>query len=74
MLSILNFGKHFWISLSNLLIFLMGEHNSSVFYLKLLRRNTGLLWRQQVVECAHFNTSREVDDLITEVEVSNKDS
>ncbi|CAH8444753.1 unnamed protein product [Schistosoma margrebowiei] len=35
---------------------------------KLLRRNTGLLWRQQVVECAHFNTSREVDDLITEVE------
>ncbi|CAH8831685.1 unnamed protein product [Trichobilharzia szidati] len=35
---------------------------------KLLRRNTGLIWRQQVVECAHFNTSREVDDLITEVE------
>ncbi|KAH9594410.1 Xenotropic and polytropic retrovirus receptor 1, variant 3 [Schistosoma haematobium] len=35
---------------------------------KLLRRNTGLLWRQQVVECAHFNTSRDVDDLITEVE------
>ncbi|TNN12929.1 Xenotropic and polytropic retrovirus receptor 1 [Schistosoma japonicum] len=35
---------------------------------KLFRRNTGLVWRQQVVESAHFNTSREVDDLITEVE------
>ncbi|THD20879.1 Xenotropic and polytropic retrovirus receptor 1 [Fasciola hepatica] len=35
---------------------------------KLFRRDNGLIWRQQHVEPAKFNTSREVDDLISKVE------
>lgn len=37
---------------------------------QLFRRDNGLVWRQQHVEPAKFNTSREVDDLIAKVEVS----